>query len=981
MKRFAATLALIGLLLGTPMMLAFLFGTPTLPHLNLGEFLESLSGQLLSADVVFRMLGLLAWLLWAYIAGLSLLRIIALKILTPRSKAGPTLSHVTDRLTPSFVLRIIDVALGGALLLTPLVIPVSAALGSQASLVDTSTEQQTVSDQSRSCLVRTGDSLWKIAERELGSGEHWREIFELNKGRQFPDGRTLTKPRLIHPNWLLWLPGPQEPVSEKAGIALTQPGDLPVDRADAQQSAEPTPAPATASQPEPTTDEGGLGGDESGSAVVQLPTGSALAASFVAGIIASQTIATLRRRRRFLPDSPIDQLRPEPSVVIQGRRAGLADGSRLDNALAALRSAWPTDSNGWPPVIACIEGPNRATFLLNKTNASPRPRSTSGVSFEVDEETFQAKVQWTRSPSGEPLSALEQGLFVPIGKCSANESVSYRLVGNPPLSVGGRLTDEFMSNLLLACAAGRSVHEVELIVLGTDLKLGPVASLPHLRQIPWEHAPEAVAELQAEALGRARVFAQHGASDLSDFLSAGSPEHLPALVVATTPPPRRLLDSIEALASNPAASGIAFVAAGWRPNTARVALEVDSQITIDTDLALPDRLDSLLLSESETQQVVDILKAASSDPYELTIPIDDPPAEVHPFTEGEPEHLNAPVPLGDPDGHDGSGELASSETSVPSAAPHHVAEECRTTVLQNPNGLSPDQPDPEPSPIPVDDSTSSSIGSSDEVVGRNRLEVRCLGPMSISRRDATLHQGWIKGSKELLAYLIVNRDGVSKDRILEVMWPDAQLKEGERRLREALYHLRKQTLGREDAKWSDDYVRRVGETLVLGDDDRWWADVWEFESLVSTAGRLEHEESKAALRRALSLYGGEFCDDCYFSWAEQLRERYRRLYLRSCAKLAEILEAEGETDEAIEVLERGIQVDRFCEDLYRRLIRLEASQGRTNAATRLFQQLSKLLDQELDLEPEPTTLELMNQIRSASRAGIAGSMLERSSTH
>ena len=969
MKRFAATLALIGLLLGTPMMLALLFGPPTLPHLNLGEFLESLSGQLLSADSVFRMLGLLAWLLWAYIAGLALLRIIALKILTPRSKAGPALSNVTGRLTPSFVLRIIDVALGGALLLTPLVIPVSAtaAFGSQAASVDTATEHQTVIGRSRSCLVRPGDSLWKIAERELGSGEKWREIFELNKGRQFPDGRTLTKPRLIHPNWLLWLPDPQEPVSEKTGSTLTQPGDLPVDRADAQQSAEPAPPSAAASQSTQTTDDGGLGGDGSGSAVVHLPTGSALAASFVAGIIASQTIATLRRRRHFRPDTPIEQLRPEPGVVIEGRRAGLADRPKLDNALADLRSAWPTDSDGWPPVIACIERPSGANFLLNKTDASPRPRSTSGVSFE-DDETFQAKVRWTGSPSGEPLSALEQGLFVPIGRCSANESVSYRLMGNPPLSVRGQLTDEFTSNLLLAGAAGRSVHEVELIVLGTDLQLGPVASIPHLRQIPWEHAPEAVAELQAEALGRARVFAQHGASDLGDFLSLGSPEHLPALVVVTTPPPRRLQQSIEALASNPAASGIGFVAAGWRPNTARVALEVDSQITIDTDLALPDRLDLLLLSESETQQVVDILNAASSDPREPTIPIEEPPAEVGPFTDGEPEHLNAPVAPVDPEGRDGGGELGPSETSAPSAAPLQVAEECHTAVLQNLNGHSPDRPDAEPSPIPADDSTSSSIGSSDKVVGQNRLEVRCLGPMSISRRDATLHQGWVKGSKELLAYLIVNRDGVPKERILEVIWPDAKPKEGERLLRDALYHLRKQTLGREDAKWSDNYVRRVGETLVLGEDDRWWADVWEFESLASTAGRLEHEECKDALQRALSLYAGEFCDDCYFPWAEPLRERYRRIYLRSCAKLAEILEAAGETDEAIEVLERGIQVDRFCEDLYRRLIRLEASEGRTNAAIRLFQQLSKLLDQELDLEPEPTTLELMTQIRSVSRA-------------
>jgi hypothetical protein len=111
----------------------------------------------------------MAWLLWAYIACLAVLRIIALKIMTPRSKAGPALSRLTGRLTPSFVLRIIDIALGGALLLAPLVIPIStAAAGAQGALVDTRTEHHSP-PQSSTYLVRPGDSLWQIAEQQLGS--------------------------------------------------------------------------------------------------------------------------------------------------------------------------------------------------------------------------------------------------------------------------------------------------------------------------------------------------------------------------------------------------------------------------------------------------------------------------------------------------------------------------------------------------------------------------------------------------------------------------------------------------------------------------------------------------------------------------------------------------------------------------------------------------------------------------------------------
>jgi hypothetical protein len=50
------------------------------------------------------------------------------------------------------------------------------------------------------------DSLWGIAERYLGSGIRYKEIYELNKGRLQPDGERLTLESLIYPGWTLVLP-------------------------------------------------------------------------------------------------------------------------------------------------------------------------------------------------------------------------------------------------------------------------------------------------------------------------------------------------------------------------------------------------------------------------------------------------------------------------------------------------------------------------------------------------------------------------------------------------------------------------------------------------------------------------------------------------------------------------------------------------------------------------------------------------------
>ncbi len=55
-------------------------------------------------------------------------------------------------------------------------------------------------------VVRPDDTLWDIAEETLGDPYRWPELFELNAGREQPDGRWLRKPDLIRPGWRIALP-------------------------------------------------------------------------------------------------------------------------------------------------------------------------------------------------------------------------------------------------------------------------------------------------------------------------------------------------------------------------------------------------------------------------------------------------------------------------------------------------------------------------------------------------------------------------------------------------------------------------------------------------------------------------------------------------------------------------------------------------------------------------------------------------------
>jgi hypothetical protein len=53
---------------------------------------------------------------------------------------------------------------------------------------------------------RHHDTLWGIAERHLGDGTRWHDIYQLNRGRLMPDGHRLTDASYIRPGWTLYLP-------------------------------------------------------------------------------------------------------------------------------------------------------------------------------------------------------------------------------------------------------------------------------------------------------------------------------------------------------------------------------------------------------------------------------------------------------------------------------------------------------------------------------------------------------------------------------------------------------------------------------------------------------------------------------------------------------------------------------------------------------------------------------------------------------
>lgn len=88
--------------------------------------------------------------------------------------------------------------------------------------------------------TRPAESLWSIAEQELGDGEQWRQIAALNEGHTMGDGQVFRSNGFLQPGWQLTMPASYTPAGgvhtqldqaapaaadEPAQVEVVEPGD------------------------------------------------------------------------------------------------------------------------------------------------------------------------------------------------------------------------------------------------------------------------------------------------------------------------------------------------------------------------------------------------------------------------------------------------------------------------------------------------------------------------------------------------------------------------------------------------------------------------------------------------------------------------------------------------------------------------------------------------------------------------------------
>ncbi len=240
---------------------------------------------------------------------------------------------------------------------------------------------------------------------------------------------------------------------------------------------------------------------------------------------------------------------------------------------------------------------------------------------------------------------------------------------------------------------------------------------------------------------------------------------------------------------------------------------------------------------------------------------------------------------------------------------------------------------------------------------RPTSRLRGLGGFELELRGRTVDLRALKPRVLAVLWVLAAHAGrpVHSEQLIDALWRGVPSDAGRRNLQVAISSLR-QALepGVKRGPWQT--VARDGDTyrLVLGDDVD--ADVRTFELAVAAARTLRSEGRRAdaadRFEQALRTYGGDLIPEAGpADWIIGRRDGLRLAAAEAAQAAAELRLEAGDVTAALAACERGLQIDRYRDGLWRLLIRGCEADGNPAAAARAQREYEAVLT-ELGLSPQ-----------------------------
>lgn len=218
----------------------------------------------------------------------------------------------------------------------------------------------------------------------------------------------------------------------------------------------------------------------------------------------------------------------------------------------------------------------------------------------------------------------------------------------------------------------------------------------------------------------------------------------------------------------------------------------------------------------------------------------------------------------------------------------------------------------------------------------------------------------------LLAYLAVEHGRpLPRDVLVDLLWPGQPNAAAHSNFRRALANLRS-VIG--DHTSNPPYLHITRDTIHFKAESDASVDIIRFLSLVQT--RETQPGWPEDLEQALVLYRGPFLEgfnlvDCpeFEQWVISVRSELLQLAVTAIRRLACHHEVQADMEQALALYRRCVALDPFDEVAQRGLMRALVVDGHRGMALTHYEAYRRQLWDELNAEPEPRTIDLIEAIR------------------
>jgi LuxR family maltose regulon positive regulatory protein len=256
----------------------------------------------------------------------------------------------------------------------------------------------------------------------------------------------------------------------------------------------------------------------------------------------------------------------------------------------------------------------------------------------------------------------------------------------------------------------------------------------------------------------------------------------------------------------------------------------------------------------------------------------------------------------------------------------------------------------------------------------------CLGRPFL-KLDGSPVKMEMRKSLALLVYLRMAERDDSRESLAALFWPEYDQQHALANLRRTLSSLNKSLPG--------DLFAADREKISLKDHQTVWLDVEEFKKLRSVPKDHTHPADQAcpgclhSLEEAIQLYRGDFLEgftlgDCteFEEWQFLQSEDLRQELAGALQKAAEGYAANQNWERAIPYARQWVSLDRLHETAQRFLISLYEQAGQRSAGLRQYDELERILQDELGQQPDPETSALYLKIRDETATPAANKIKE-----